>query len=312
MTIDDKKETGDKPAEFPMQLCELMAEFDRRRTTETLTPITTGFVAIDKIVGGRYPGELCVIASHSGVGKTSFVLSSIRNMVRRDIPVALFVADYTYHKGFVDRIVSSIIYYDEQETPLKPEETPLYIDLQSHMTIEHIGHEARKLVQEKGVKCIFIESLYNIFYAEGTNRDLLAKGEVCDKLKQLAIELKVPIVATCHMKFFGDDYYLDRKFRPTLTDLPYGGVIERFADTVYLLNRPDLYGITEDAHGESLVNILEVHIDKNKYGHGGKERLFLYPSTGLVAEKRPIKKKPISKIPEFFKNDVKHDDDIIN
>jgi hypothetical protein len=60
---------------------------------------------------------------------------------------------------------------------------------------------------------------------------------------------------------------------PTLSDLRESGSIEQDADKVIMLYRPEYYGISNDALGETLEGETHLHIAKNRYGNVGVAKL---------------------------------------
>ena len=61
---------------------EAMEEADAMAAGEDLTFINTGFFSLDDTIGGIPVGELTIVAAHSGMGKTSFLLQLVRQMAR--------------------------------------------------------------------------------------------------------------------------------------------------------------------------------------------------------------------------------------
>jgi len=54
--------------------------------------------------------------------------------------------------------------------------------------------------------------------------------------------------------------------RPQLSDLRESGAIEQEADKVVFLYRPAYYNINEDENGNSLANLMELIVAKNRSG----------------------------------------------
>ena len=63
---------------------------------EHLSPISTGFGDLDYFLnGGLYPEQLVAVGAMPSVGKTSFVVSLIRNMLERNKNI-LFFSGYVF------------------------------------------------------------------------------------------------------------------------------------------------------------------------------------------------------------------------
>ena len=76
--------------------------------SDSFNIITTGFRQIDTRKRGWHPGELCIIGGRPRMGKTAFILSVIKNILKEDFPIALFTATDTIHIQFLSRIVSHL------------------------------------------------------------------------------------------------------------------------------------------------------------------------------------------------------------
>jgi replicative DNA helicase len=76
--------------------------------SDSFNIITTGFRQIDTRKRGWHPGELCIIGGRPRMGKSAFILSVIKNILKEDFPIALFTATDTIHIQFLSRIVSHL------------------------------------------------------------------------------------------------------------------------------------------------------------------------------------------------------------
>lgn len=60
--------------------------------------IYTGFPDLDKLTGGFKKGELILIAGRPAMGKTSFALSIMENILNQDKKVLIFYLKSLYNK----------------------------------------------------------------------------------------------------------------------------------------------------------------------------------------------------------------------
>jgi replicative DNA helicase len=124
----------------------------------------------------------------------------------------------------------------------------------------HIASHARRLKRRHGIRAVFVDYLQLI---EPDNRREPRHEQVAGisrRLKKLARELDLPVVALAQLNRGVEDR---KDQRPRLSDLRESGAIEADADTVLLLHKPN-----EDS------NVLEVIVAKQRNGPTGSA--FLY------------------------------------
>jgi replicative DNA helicase len=142
--------------------------------------------------------------------------------------------------------------------------TQLFIDDSPGQGMLRIGANARRLKLRHGIKLVVIDYLQLI---EPDNRRDPRQEQVAQisrRLKFLARELQIPVVALAQVNRSSEDR---QDHRPRLADLRESGSLEQDADTVMLLHRPDRY---EPGQNEGLV---EVIIAKQRNGPTGEINL---------------------------------------
>ena len=73
---------------------------------EHLSPISTGFGDLDYFLnGGLYPEQLVAVGAMPSVGKTSFVVSLIRNMLERNKNILFFSLDM-FSRDIIRRLLA--------------------------------------------------------------------------------------------------------------------------------------------------------------------------------------------------------------
>lgn len=244
--------------------------------------IKTGFVDMDLFTNGFVPGELCVIGGCPAMGKSTFVLSLISHMVRKEIPVGLFTATDCFNVNFMCKLVSAVkntevnLSYEERLNFIQDavlNEVPLYLNYEPCISICSVRENAVRLKEEKGIKCLFVETIQSLFAYEENECPEETMLAVCRELKILAQELKIPIIVTSELNRSPEQREgIDGK-HPQLCDLQYGSSIVHYADLVLLLYRPEYYHIYQDDRGYDQRGVLTVAVAKNKYGSIGDFRL---------------------------------------
>ena len=138
---------------------------------------------------------------------------------------------------------------------------PIYFDDASVVTVTDIRAKSRRLKASKGVDLIVVDYLQLMQGSSGDNR----QQEIADisrNLKNLAKELKVPIIAVSQLNRAAE---AREDKRPRLGDLRESGAIEQDADIVLMLYRDDYYNPASESPG-----VAEINIVKNRSGETGR------------------------------------------
>ena len=262
-------------------------------------PLMSGLEEVDEMVQGFKPGELCVIASRPAMGKTAMILTIARNLIKRDVPVALFTAIDTANPLFLSRIVNIL---SDKEISNRPEDVksvldnddmpdlPFYLYANNEMTMDDVRLKAKEMVEVNGVKCIFIETMQKLFVAGNDKVDAIAMERVCMDLKSLAVELNIPVIVSSDINrgTAANDGFEGK--RPVLSNLSLCGAIENVADSVWILQRPSYYGVIEDIDGSDISNLAIVIVRKNRLGCIGDVKIGFNEKKCSFEKYKPIKK----------------------
>ena len=206
--------------------------------------IPSGYSEIDMVTSGWKPSDLIVIAGRLEVGKTSFALLMARYIaVDENIPLAYFSLDLS-NVQLVSRLLDA-------EKIQRPDEwkrldkdvnvlmdAPLYVDDTQEMSLADIRTKVQELVHQHNVQIIIIDNL-----------QLLNTTPSCHSLKDMAVELNIPIIVVSQQ----DD-----------------GIVSQFKD----FNDAKTYAKTRvnNANDKGLnVYVVRVNID---YVNGTKEKYY--------------------------------------
>ncbi|HLV09881.1 MAG TPA: DnaB-like helicase C-terminal domain-containing protein, partial [Halanaerobiales bacterium] len=66
--------------------------------------LRSGFISLDNLIGGFKKGHLIVLAASTSMGKTAFALNIARNIIKRDVPVAVISLEMDARE-IVDRMI---------------------------------------------------------------------------------------------------------------------------------------------------------------------------------------------------------------
>ena len=135
---------------------------------------------------------------------------------------------------------------------------------QAGISLNKVKKIAKKHALKHDLRFIYIDYLQlmtnNI---KGSNREQEISS-ISRGLKQLAKELKIPVVALAQLSRSVEQRGGDK--RPFLSDLRESGSIEQDADTVQFLYRPEYYDLMEDAEGNSTQGLGYLMVAKNRHG----------------------------------------------
>ena len=257
---------------------ERIEEIENRGTG--LSGLPTYFTDLDNYLSGLQEGNLAVIASRPSMGKSSLALNIGTNVAKDGKVVAFFSLEMTKEE-LVQRVLFSeakVTSGDARKGQLGPEKwsrvveaaskvnnLPLYFDDAPVITVTDIRAKSRRLKSAKNLDLIIVDYLQLMQSSSGDNRQQEI-AEISRNLKNLARELKVPILALSQLNRAAE---AREDKRPRLGDLRESGAIEQDADIVMMLYRDDYYNPGTDVPG-----VAEVNIVKNRSGMTGKVELF--------------------------------------
>jgi len=233
----------------------LVESFERldelQRSGDDLRGLPTGFVDLDKILAGLQRSNLIILAARPGMGKTALALNIAHYVAASAGKKVGFFSLEMSKEELVDRLLVSQADIDawrlktgrlDQQDFLKLSDAmgvladaPLFIDDTPGMSIYEMRTKARRLAVEQNVDLIVMDYLQ---LAHGQTRDNRVQevGEISQGLKNLARELKIPVLALSQLNRAvesrgGND--------PQLSDLRESGSIEQDSDVVMFLYRED-------------------------------------------------------------------------
>lgn len=233
----------------------LAESFDRldelHKQAGGLRGIPTGFSDLDDTLAGMQKSNLLILAARPGVGKTSLALNIAQNLaVKYKKPVGFFSLEMS-REELVDRL---LVYQadidawrlktgklDEDDfTKLSNAmgelaEAPIYIDDTPGLSILEMRTKARRLQVEVGIDLLIVDYLQLARSRQLENR-VQEVSEISQGLKNLARELKIPILAVSQLSRAVEQRGTKR---PQLSDLRESGSIEQDADVVMFLWRED-------------------------------------------------------------------------
>ena len=181
-----------------------------------ITGIETGLKQLDRMTGGFQNSRLIVIGAGPSMGKTVFALSLIRHIaIKNSIPAGFFSLEIDRDR-LKQKLLSQLAQIpltSTKEESLTKEESkrlqdatntcqsaPVYINDTPNMKLSALCAAARHMKETNNVRIIFIDYLGLITLDNEDAMDLSVRESTVSKtLKNLAVELEIPVVAFCQI-----------------------------------------------------------------------------------------------------------------
>ena len=219
-----------------------------------VTGLTTGLIDLDNLTNGLSPTQLVIVAARPAVGKTAFALNvacAAAKSTKKNI--AIFSLEMPAEQ-LIMRMISSLGQVDNkklQTGKLENEDwrrvneaisqladTNIYFHDGTATTASEIQAKCRRLsTQGEGLGLVVIDYLQLIDssgkYAGARQQEI---SEISRKLKTMALELNVPVIALSQLS---RNVEKREDKRPVLSDLRESGAIEQDADIVAALHAPE-------------------------------------------------------------------------
>lgn len=242
--------------------------------------VTTGLKELNTLTGGWQPSDLIIIAARPGMGKTSLMLKHALTAAMAKVPVCIYTLEMSDER-LIDNLLLMLSDVDKDKfkngymsqddwsnlthAKTQLDKLPIYIDPNPSVSMRYIKANSR--VMSKKGKCgmILIDYL-QLIDVSTTERNRNREQEIAKasrEAKVIAKELNIPVILLCQLSREVEKRS-DKK--PQLSDLRESGAIEQDADVVAFIYRPEYYGMSEDAQGNSLKGVGKIILAKNRNG----------------------------------------------
>jgi len=249
--------------------------------------LTTGFAALDNVIGGLPYGELTVLGARPGMGKSALAQQIALQVARQGKRVLLCTPEMS-EASVTDRMLSQqsgiplaqirkggydmVTVADLLDTAKALPDGLRIFDAGAQTTVDIIALARREAMQ--GVLDLVIVDHLQYLADQPARKnesttDLV--GTMCKRLKQCARSLRCVMLVVSQLSR-ESERRTDK--RPVLADLRASGDIEQDADIVTFLYRPGYY---DDTLPEGVKNVTECLIAKNRNGPVGKRELVWEP-----------------------------------
>lgn len=239
--------------------------------------LPTGYASLDdQLAGGLVEGGLVVLAARPGVGKTTLGLNIADNVASAGGRVLYVSLEMPTRQVWACRAASlsglprSALYAGKVQggdwcrltDALDVLSRRYFIVRDIPSSMADIEMAARGIA---GLSLLVVDHLGLIRPASRASR-YEAVTEISHELKQLALSMKIPVLALCQLNRACEQR---ESRRPSLADLRDSGAIEEDADAVGLLFRPAQY-LPDDQKPEPWQSQeFDVLVEKNRHGSTG-------------------------------------------
>lgn len=242
---------------------------------QTNPSILSGIKDLDEATGGFHKGDLILLCSRPGVGKSTLALNIAGNLMATDVPVLVFSLEINAERYLVRFLERSLEDMDVRSNELKGlsedrftavesrirelSTKPLYICDTPSIQADELCEVARNAVKEKGIKMIILDYLQLVtapsLYRGNRERQV---EYIMNSLKTTANELDVPMLVLCQ---------LSRTMRngdlcPTCSDLRESSSLEGVPDVIIMLHQ------LHDSRGLELAIVKDSHHKEGKIVSG--------------------------------------------
>lgn len=246
--------------------------------------VPTGLIDIDSLLGGLQKSDLLIVAGRPGMGKTGFLLGTLKNaaLVHKK-HVAMFSMEMS-NEQLLQRLVAMDTRIDTQRLrsgQLNDNEwviffqaldsysqSMIFLDDTPAITPLSLRTKCRRLHMEYGLDLVIVDYLQLMSGDGRTDNRVQEVSNISRNLKVLARELNVPVLTAAQLSR-AVEHRPDK--RPQLSDLRESGSLEQDADIVMFIHRNPLSDIEEER------NKAEMIVAKHRNGptHSGIGLVFI-------------------------------------
>ena len=265
-----------------------------------LSGIATGLDDLDRMMGGLQPSDLIIVAGRPGMGKTALATNIGYNVAKAFVPgeprpdgqavtanggiVGFFSLEMSAEQ-LATRVIAEQTgipsnqirrgaigeadFERIKDHSIELQHLPLFVDETGGLSVAQLAARARRLKRQRGLDLLIIDYLQLLQGSTRRSQENRVQEitEITTKLKALAKELNVPIMALSQLSRQVESR--DDK-HPQLSDLRESGSIEQDADVVLFVYREEYYHVMRKPLESDREKFAAWLADSDKY-HGKAE-----------------------------------------
>ena len=265
------------------------------------TGLATGFAEFDELTAGLHGGELFVIGSRPGMGKTTFALNIAEHVAMKlKKSVAIFSLQSSATRlamsliastGSIDAMrlrtgnLQDEVWSRVSEAILALKSANIFINDERYVSPGKVRFMARKLKDEHGLDLLIIDELQQMYPFESDARRSVGNAHAIREIKALATELNLPVIVLSRLNCTAETR---AGKRPKMSDFCSSGAIEEEADVIGFIHRDE--HCRKDSPDKSFTEIIIVKQRRGPIGtimlkfDGQHRRFYNLSDTNLVFE----------------------------
>jgi len=222
-------------------------EYLEKRQSGEIKAITSGLGAIDKMIGGFFPGEMTIIAARPSVGKSAFGAFIANAAAEKGFKVYIVSCEMP-PEGYGQRMFSSTAWVEGDKLRKadldegaweklgaalsKMDSLPISFAFKNN-TLEQVVKSVRKKARRHEIDMLIVDYIGIMRTQRHFEKDMDRVKYISSTLKQLSMEAHIPVLALCQVNRDAHGSM------PTLAQIRDTGAIEQDSDGVIFIHRPD-------------------------------------------------------------------------
>lgn len=282
---DDGELREEEPKEAIMQVIQKIEDLYERRGV--ISGLSTGYAEIDEMLDGLHPEEMVVIAARPSMGKTALGMNIAEHVaIDGGKTVIVFTLEMSTHQLYQRVLLSRarVNMHGVRKGFLTAGDFPKLTVTAGHIagnklrivdaigaSISAVRAKARRMARKyPDLACIVVDYLQKMRSSspQAINQREREIADISGGLKDMAKELRVPVVVLAQLNREADKRTGGQRGVPRMSDLRESGAIEQDADVIGLLYREEKYAEDEEekARTEGKATLI---IAKNRNGPVG-------------------------------------------
>lgn len=249
--------------------------------------VYTGISGFDRLTGGLQPGMLIILGARPGVGKSALAAHIAAHIAAKSGPVLMDSREMT-EQEIVARMMASATgvslsrYVTKTLTEEDWRDTAKGLSELGALPIRftqvarplQLRREASAMQRQGGLKLIVVDYLQLMRASEKTGSRYEEVSSISRDLKEMAMELQVPILALTQFNRASENGNVSRE--PSMSEARESGAIEQDANIFLILHRPEEPKVGSQDHDfwksctDRGVAFYTLRVAKNRQGATGR------------------------------------------